>query len=91
RVETGGGIIAVEPRGDGASVDMGEPRFDWQDIPLAYGMDTALMPVSWEGLDQPGAVNVGNPHVIFFVADCDAVPLDRIGSEIETDPLFPER
>ncbi|MEO9623841.1 MAG: diaminopimelate epimerase [Qipengyuania citrea] len=91
RVETGGGIIAVEPRGDGASVDMGEPRFDWQDIPLAYGMDTALMPVSWEGLDQPGAVNVGNPHVIFFVADCDAVPLDRIGPEIETDPLFPER
>ena len=70
---------------------MGEPRFDWQDIPLAYGMDTALMPVSWEGLDQPGAVNVGNPHVIFFVADCDAVPLDRIGPEIETDPLFPER
>ena len=90
-VETSGGVIAVEPRGDGASVDMGEPRFDWDAIPLAYAMDTLAMPVGWEELDQPGAVNVGNPHVIFFVEDADAVPLDMIGPEIENDPLFPER
>ncbi|WP_370188881.1 diaminopimelate epimerase [Qipengyuania sp.] len=90
-VETAGGVIRVEPRDDGASVDMGEPRFDWDAIPLAYAMDTAAMPVGWDGLDQPGAVNVGNPHVIFFVTDTDAVPLDTIGPEIENDPLFPER
>ena len=90
-VETGGGVIRVEPTDSGATVDMGEPRFDWDAIPLAYGMDTALMPVGWDGLDQPGAVNVGNPHVIFFVEATDAIPLDRIGPEIETDPLFPER
>ncbi|MEZ5679893.1 MAG: diaminopimelate epimerase [Erythrobacter sp.] len=90
-VETSGGVIAVEPRGDGASVDMGEPRFDWDAIPLAYPMDTMIMPVGWEGLDAPGAVNVGNPHVIFFVEDSDAVALDSIGGEIENDPLFPER
>lgn len=90
-VETAGGVIRVEPRDGGASVDMGEPRFDWEAIPLAYGMDTANMPVGWDGLDQPGAVNVGNPHVIFFVADSDAVPLDVLGPEIEHDPLFPER
>lgn len=91
RVETAGGVIAVEPSGTGASVDMGEPRFDWEAIPLAYGMDTAVMPVGWETLDQPGAVNVGNPHVIFFVEDTDAVSLEAIGPQIETDPLFPER
>ena len=90
-VETEGGTIHVEPAEGGASVDMGEPRFDWESIPLAYGMDTAIMPVGWDELDQPGAVNVGNPHVIFFVADADAVPLDTLGPEIETDPLFPER
>lgn len=92
-VETSGGVIRVEPRGDGngASVDMGEPRFEWDAIPLAYAMDTLSMPVGWDDLGQPGAVNVGNPHVIFLVDDTDAVPLDRIGSEIENDPLFPER
>ena len=90
-VETSGGTISVEPSDGGASVDMGEPRFEWDAIPLAYGMDTAAMPVGWDRLDQPGAVNVGNPHVIFFVDDTDAVPLDRIGPEIENDPLFPER
>ena len=39
----------------------------------------------------PFAVNVGNPHVVFFVDDADAVDLGRIGPEIERDPLFPER
>jgi diaminopimelate epimerase len=91
RVETAGGTISVEPDNGGARVDMGRPRFDWDAIPLAYPMDTAAMPVGWEGMENPGAVNVGNPHVVCFVADCDAVELDRIGSEIEHDPLFPER
>ena len=90
-VETSGGVIRVEPTEGGASVDMGEPRFDWDAIPLAYAMDTLAMPVGWEGLDQPGAVNVGNPHVIFFVEDTDAIPLGEIGADIENDPLFPER
>jgi diaminopimelate epimerase len=91
RVETAGGVIAVDPREGGASVDMGVPRFGWQDIPLAYALDTLTMPVAWEGLGAPSAVNVGNPHVVFFVEDVDAVPLERLGPEIETDPLFPER
>lgn len=91
RVETGGGVIAIDPQDGGASVDMGGPRFDWQAIPLAYAMDTLTMPVGWGELTAPAAVNVGNPHVVFLVADVDAVPLDRLGPEIETDPLFPER
>ncbi len=91
RVETSGGIIALTPLGDAAMVDMGRPSFDWSDIPLAYAMDTFEMPVGWDMLDNPGAANVGNPHVVFFVDDCDAVPLDRLGPEIEQDALFPER
>jgi diaminopimelate epimerase len=54
-------------------------------------MDTAKMPVGWESLEGPMAVNVGNPHVVFFVDDADAVELDRLGPLIEHDPLFPER
>lgn len=91
RVLTDGGVIEVEPTLGGASVDMGVPRFGWEDIPLAYAMDTLSMPVGWEDLQAPAAVNVGNPHIVFFVADCDAVELDRLGPLIEHDPLFPER
>lgn len=91
RIETVGGLLSVSPAEGGASVNMGAPRFDWDAIPLAYAMDTMAMPVGWEMLDSPGAVNVGNPHAIFFVEDSDAVPLDRLGPEIENDPLFPQR
>ena len=91
RVETGGGIIAVSPQDGAASVDMGVPRFEWDAVPLAYAMDTLAMPVGWGELEMPSSLNVGNPHVVFFVPDIAAVPLDRLGPEIETDPLFPER
>ena len=90
-IETGGGPIALEPLDGGARVDMGTPRFDWDAIPLAYPMDTFTMPVGWESLEAPMAVNVGNPHAIFFVDDADAVPLETLGPVIEQDPLFPER
>jgi diaminopimelate epimerase len=91
-IETGGGIIIAAASGNGrATVDMGVPRFGWQEIPLAYAMDTAAMPVGWEKLKRPFAVNVGNPHIIFFVKDADAVDLARLGPMIEKDPLFPKR
>lgn len=89
-IETGGGIIRVEPGDGGARVDMGVPRFDWQDIPLDYAMDTAAMPVGWGPLEAPMAVNVGNPHVVFFVSDAEAVDLAVLGPQIEHDALFPE-
>ena len=90
-VETAGGTITVEPVADGARIDMGIPRFEWDAIPLAYPMDTAAMPVAWEGLETPMAVNVGNPHAVFFVPDLGSVALETLGPEIEHDPLFPER
>ena len=90
-IETGGGPIMLEPLDGGARVDMGTPKFDWDAIPLAYPMDTFAMPVGWEQLENPMAVNVGNPHAIFFVEDADTVPLDAIGPVIEHDPIFPER
>jgi diaminopimelate epimerase len=90
-IETRGGLIRAGTEGAGAVVEMGEPRFGWEDIPLAYAMDTAALPVAWEGLSDPAAVNVGNPHLVFFVDDADSVPLDRLGPVIERDALFPER
>lgn len=88
--ETLGGIVAARPDAGGIAVDMGIPRFDWDAIPLAYAMDTLSMPVGWDTLENPAAVNVGNPHAIFFVDDLAAVPLAEVGGLIEQDPLFPQ-
>jgi diaminopimelate epimerase len=91
RIETDGGLVTGRAQDGGAVADMGVPRFDWNEIPLAYAMDTLSMPVAWDGLQNPGAVNVGNPHVVFFVEDADAVELESLGPRIERDPLFPQR
>ena len=90
-IETKSGVIHASANGSAATIDMGAPRFAWDEIPLAYAMDTAAMPVGWEMLENPFAVNVGNPHVVFFVEDANGVELERLGPLIEHDPLFPER
>jgi diaminopimelate epimerase len=90
-IETKAGLLRARHSGDQVTVDMGEPRFDWDAIPLGYAMDTLTMPASWEDLPAPAAVNVGNPHVIFFLDDPDTVDMARLGPLIEHDPLFPER
>ena len=91
QIVTAGGIIETRPDGEAIAVDMGRPRFDWEAIPLAYAMDTMALPVAWDELEHPVAVNVGNPHVVFFVTDDDAVQLETLGPLIENDELFPER
>jgi diaminopimelate epimerase len=91
RIETAGGLVEAATDAAGVSIDIGAPRFGWSEIPLAYALDTAELPVGWEELENGAAVNVGNPHVIFFVDDLDAIDLERLGPLIEHDPLFPER
>jgi diaminopimelate epimerase len=91
RIETVAGILQTQPGDSSATVTLNPPAFEWELIPLAMPMDTRDMPVGWEELERPAVVNVGNPHVIFFVPDCDAVDLERLGPIIEHDPLFPER
>jgi diaminopimelate epimerase len=91
-IETLGGLLDATATGDGASVDMGAARLDWDAVPLAYAMDTAALPLGWdvETLRAPMAVNVGNPHVVLFVADAQAIDLARVAPPIETDPVFLE-
>jgi diaminopimelate epimerase len=91
RIETEGGQISGVALDGAATADMGAPRFDWDAIPLAYAMDTLDMPVGWDELQGPSAVNVGNPHVVFFVEDIDAIDLEKLGPQVERDPLFPQR
>ena len=90
-IETLGGMLNGEALNGGAKVTLAAPKFDWESIPLAYPADTTTLPIGWEELRNPFAVNVGNPHVVFFVDDSDAVDLERLGPLIEHDALFPER
>ncbi len=96
-IETRAGLQIARRAGDGlVSVDMGAPALGWQEIPLARAMDTLHLeleigPASAPVLADPVAVNMGNPHVIFLVADAEAIDLATIGPMIETHPLFPER
>jgi diaminopimelate epimerase len=90
RIETLGGIVSGSSTYEGVTVDLGRPRFAPDEIPILYPMDTSAMPVGWEGLAEPFAVNVGNPHLVFFVPDEGSVELGRIGPLIERDPLFPQ-
>jgi diaminopimelate epimerase len=90
-IETPAGVLHATREDGGAVVDMGRPSFDWESIPLAYAMDTRALPLAWDSLERPMAVNLGNPHLVFFVEDIAAVPLGELGPRIEADPLFPER
>ena len=91
KIETKGGVISGQLSGNAVTVSMGEAKFDWQDIPLAFAMDSGSLPLAWEELENPMAVNMGNPHAVFLVDDADAVDLARLGPIIEHDAAFPER
>jgi len=96
-LETNAGVLSVAAgEGGQITVDMGPPGLDWQDIPLAEEMDTKgieleVGPRGAPLLHTPGCVSMGNPHVVFFVPDAEAAPVESVGPLIENHPLFPER
>ena len=91
-IETAGGLLDAE-KGDGGliCVDMGRARLDWRDIPLSEATDTLHLPISENGLTDGCAVNMGNPHLVFFVEDVDAIPLEVVGPKLERHKMFPQR
>jgi diaminopimelate epimerase len=96
KFETPAGIISCWRRQDGLfTVDMGSPRFRWDEIPLARQFpDTRAIDFKVPGvpsLHSPAAVSMGNPHAIFWVDDPTAYDLAAIGPRLEHDALFPER
>jgi diaminopimelate epimerase len=98
KFETCAGVLDVTVTGiDRITVDMGTPRFGWQDIPLAEpfhdtrAIELQIGPIDKPILHSPSVVNVGNPHAIFWVEDVGAYDLARIGPMLEHHPLFPER
>ncbi|NSX34230.1 diaminopimelate epimerase [Brevundimonas vesicularis] len=95
-IDTAGGPTTATRAGDHrVTVDMGKPRLDWTQVPLAEEMDTRgielqVGPIDAPILHTPGAVSMGNPHVVFFTDRQDDGFVTGSGSLIEHHPLFPQ-
>ena len=98
-LETGAGLLTCW-KGDRpliSTVDMGKPRFAWNEIPLAQeikdtrAIELRIGPVDKPILHSPSVVSMGNPHAIFWVTDVAAYDLGKIGPLLENHPIFPER
>jgi len=96
--EVDGRLLSTWKNSDGLfTVDMGVPRFRWNEIPLAEefsdtrAIELQIGPIDKPILHSPSAVNMGNPHAIFWVDDVNAYDLGRFGPLLENHPIFPER
>ena len=95
-IDTLGGSTTASRAGDGrVRVDMGAPGLDWTQVPLAEEMDTRgvelqVGPIDAPILHTPGAVSMGNPHVVFFTDRQDDAFVRGSGSLVEHHPLFPQ-
>lgn len=96
--ETSAGLLPAVIDGSHISIGMGQPHFDWQDIPTAWEIaDTRHVNLNFGPADAPlleGAslASMGNPHAIFWAdAPLDTYPLEIFGPQVEHDPLFPDR
>jgi diaminopimelate epimerase len=96
-IETRAGLLLATVADELVTVDMGTPKFDWDQIPLSEefadttGIELQLGPIDAPILHTPSVVNVGNPHAIFWVSDVEAYDLGRFGPLLENHPIFPER
>lgn len=91
-VRTLAGLLACERTGElRVRCDMGRVSSDWRDVPLAEAADTLRLAVGHGALQECVAVNVGNPHAVYFVDDVDAVPLAELAPAIQNDAMFPQQ
>ena len=74
-------------------INMGKPKFEWEEVPLSESMDTKKVSIDFLGKEHGYGfcLNVGNPHIVFFVEDCSKIDIKKFGPKIENYRFFPER
>lgn len=98
-IETRAGLLNAAGTDDPrrVTVDMGQPKLAWNEIPLAEpfadtrAIELQIGPIDAPVLHTPSVVNMGNPHAIFWVPALDVVDLEQVGPMLENHPMFPER
>ena len=94
RLKTNNRLLVAKVIGDlDVELSMGKPIFEWDKIPLSKNLDPSNVTLNIENktLADGFCVNVGNPHIIFFVKDCFEHDLKILGPQIENNELFPEK
>ena len=97
KIKTKGGILNSDIIGEKVvRMNIGKPKFLWNEIPLSKKIDPQNLGITLIDLSNNThkggyAINVGNPHAVFFVNNCDNFDLNKIGPEIENNKLFPEK
>lgn len=91
-IETKAGVRSgSRAEGGDVTVNMGTPRWEWREVPLAESRNTLHLGLEVGLLADPVAINIGNPHAIFFVRDLAHIRLAEWGPQLEHHKLFPER
>ena len=96
-LQTPGGILKSKILGKNfVETEIGIPKTNWNEIPLSDNLDTKNLDIrilDKNNKEHTGgtAVNVGNPHIVFFVENVEDYNLEKIGPEIENHKLFPEK
>jgi diaminopimelate epimerase len=91
-VETRNGVLGCRRVGDRiVSCDMGRISMEWSDIPLREQRDTCHLQIGSGPLRDGVALNIGNPHVVYFVDDVDAIDLQQLAPPIQRNALFPKQ
>lgn len=96
-IQTAAGLLKSQRVGDlQIAVDMGPPKLEWDEIPLSeimhtHHIDIKVGPIDAPLLSNPGAVNMGNPHCVFFVDDVAQTQVETLGPMLEFHPLFPQQ
>jgi len=74
-------------------INMGKPKLDWKEVPLSESMDTKQINIDLLGKEHGYGfcLNIGNPHIVFFVKDCSKIDIKKLGPKIENYKFFPER
>jgi len=96
-VWTSSGLLKSKILGNNlVETEIGVPKTEWNEIPLSKNLDTKNLNIQIKDKDNNKhiggtTVNVGNPHIVFFVNDIESFDLKKIGPEIENHEFFPEK
>lgn len=85
------GILVAKHNKENISINMGQVSTDWKIIPLSDELDTLNVPIKVEGFSNGVAVNIGNPHVVFFGSTIQNIDLENLGPTIENHKFFPNK